>query len=706
MSQLAEKTENMTPNRLISLKVLVFFFFGALQCMYAFLPYHMQALGFTLYDIRLVTLISALISIIGPLIIGFILDRLTIKRPAAYGKWLRIFLFIFFILAGLMFGSLLLLSPSTPGDESEISVTFSCNDHGGFVYIRKNVTDGHCKSLEGLHGGLKLFNCSYTCETPENFNYFSQQSDINKNLPERIVNLSNGTSSENIASEYDDYPDVSDSLPEPASLIQAAPTQSTIIPPPHICLNNTKDGHCHVYITGSEIKMANMTGAKLSEDQTNQFNEEWCKHPLEYFSCHVPQNQIKFMEIQRLKDNLSCTPAVECHISDPYDEDSILHYIERTTKYSGVPVPYEEYVTLRIIAEIFPAIIHMLLNVAIIVATRENSSGRGNIGNQWAFYPIGVLVFASIIGLINHSLPLDIDNYIVPIAVFAISMFICAVVVLFSGKLPLTPSDWWWYTKCGMLVIPMSALKRYKWIIAVITIISFILGGLWHIQEAYRHLFTVDLIEYAIVGDGIWRSKSFVYIFGAILAIPLIWNGEKIVSCFGHSNIFILAFVSFALRFAGLYFDSVSSLTTLYELFEPLSFYLPWLAVILFTRHLIPKRFLAIGQGLVVILFFALGRGIGFFYGTSIIADDRDNQNIWKSPKDNREAELNDLQTIHTVAATIACIAAIIYFTVYHCILLPYYRVPNKRLATSTDSNVSPQHVFHDERSRKGYFRY
>lgn len=256
-----------------------------------------------------------------------------------------------------------------------------------------------------------------------------------------------------------------------------------------------------------------------------------------------------------------------------------------------------------------------------------------------------------------------------------------------------------------MLAIPMSALKRYKWVITAIAIVSFVLGGLWHIQEAYRHLFTVDLIEDAIAGVN-WRSKTFVYIIGALLAIPIIWNGEKLVDLIGHSNIFILAFVSFALRFAGLYFDAKTPFTTLYEIIEPLSFYLPWLALILFTRHLIPKKFLAVGQGLFVILFFALGRALGFFYGTSIIADDRDNPVHWKTPEENEKAEILDLQTIHTVAATVACIAAIIYFTIYHCILLPYYRVATNRLATSTESNVPSQRVFHDERSRKGYFRY
>lgn len=137
------------------------------------------------------------------------------------------------------------------------------------------------------------------------------------------------------------------------------------------------------------------------------------------------------MNLQRLRENSTCTPAVECHINDPYGHDSILRFIERTTKYAGTPASYEVYFPLRIIAELFPVIIHMLLNLAIIITTRETSVGRGNVGHQWAFYPIGVLVFASVIGLINHAL--DVEAYVVPIAVFAVTMIVCAVLVLFSG---------------------------------------------------------------------------------------------------------------------------------------------------------------------------------------------------------------------------------------------------------------------------------
>lgn len=135
------------------------------------------------------------------------------------------------------------------------------------------------------------------------------------------------------------------------------------------------------------------------------------------------------MQHLRSKENVShCSPAIECLIEDAHGSGSILEEA-RTVVYQQVP--YESYFPIRIIAEIFPIIIHMLLNIAIVIATRETSVGRGNIGHQWAFYPIGVLVFSSVLGLINHAV--GTDQFLIPMIVFPVTMFICAIVVLFSG---------------------------------------------------------------------------------------------------------------------------------------------------------------------------------------------------------------------------------------------------------------------------------
>jgi hypothetical protein len=127
-------------------------------------------------------------------------------------------------------------------------------------------------------------------------------------------------------------------------------------------------------------------------------------------------------------ENYTCSPAVECDVYNPYEKSSILRF----EGLSADPVQYKLYITLRIIAELFPVILHMLLNIAIIIATRETSIGRGNVGHQWVYYPLGVLAFASLIAILNHAID-KVEPFFIPILVFSITCFVCAVVVLFSG---------------------------------------------------------------------------------------------------------------------------------------------------------------------------------------------------------------------------------------------------------------------------------
>jgi len=137
------------------------------------------------------------------------------------------------------------------------------------------------------------------------------------------------------------------------------------------------------------------------------------------------------MRLLLVKENISdCSAYIECIVDLPYGKASILER-ERSVYYKAAP--FDLYVLLRVLAELFPVIIHMLLNISVIIATRETSIGRGNIGHQLAFYAVGVLVFASVIGLANHLFADDIEQFLIPIATFAVTMFVGAVVVLFSG---------------------------------------------------------------------------------------------------------------------------------------------------------------------------------------------------------------------------------------------------------------------------------
>lgn len=93
-------------------------------------------------------------------------------------------------------------------------------------------------------------------------------------------------------------------------------------------------------------------------------------------------------------------------------------------------------------AEIFPTAAVTLLNAAIIVATRETSTGRGDVGRQLAFGSLGWATFPFIIGMCGIQ-----GQLLWPVVVFAVSMIIAAIILIVAQNMPVSPPEWWWHTK-------------------------------------------------------------------------------------------------------------------------------------------------------------------------------------------------------------------------------------------------------------------
>lgn len=100
------------------------------------------------------------------------------------------------------------------------------------------------------------------------------------------------------------------------------------------------------------------------------------------------------------------------------------------------------YFLIRLLAEMFPTAAVTLLNAAIIVATRETSSGRGDVGRQLAFGSLGWGTFPLIIGMCGIQ-----GELLVPVIVFAVSMILAAIILIVARNMPVSPPEWWWHTK-------------------------------------------------------------------------------------------------------------------------------------------------------------------------------------------------------------------------------------------------------------------
>lgn len=175
----------------------------------------MEFLGFTRQDIRFITAIASFGSIICPIVVGLILDRVSVKNPASYGRWLRIGLFICFIAAGVFFSLLLVLEPAKlygndptltfswfvffpfiyifPSIKQFKSFIHYSNENGGHLFVKRQ-SEETCANLKDQSGHLELVDCSYTCEVPDFSEFQNSNVSTKKHIQEfeRLLDTSGG----------------------------------------------------------------------------------------------------------------------------------------------------------------------------------------------------------------------------------------------------------------------------------------------------------------------------------------------------------------------------------------------------------------------------------------------------------------------------------------------------------------------------------
>lgn len=273
------KPEGDIVNRnLISLKVVLFLFYGGLGCLYSTLTPHMISIGLNYNESRVILIVAPLVSMLGPLIAGPLIDRIAARKQASAGTYLRILGGVFMIIAAILY-SLLLIVPSVSRSTARRSlVSFGCDSNGAIIFQERCTEEKTCFHWKTEKmGSLVLANCSYTCQNPTQFE--SLYNPWSKGSPAPPTETSKEKS--------DDYDYEDPSLNEYVSGERVKrQLDQVFVEPPHLCTKKINENgeevldRCHVYTEDSKFLNVQVTLRSAINQENDTHSADWCNYPL------------------------------------------------------------------------------------------------------------------------------------------------------------------------------------------------------------------------------------------------------------------------------------------------------------------------------------------------------------------------------------------------------------------------------------------
>ncbi|KAI8126244.1 Major facilitator superfamily domain-containing protein 6-A [Lucilia cuprina] len=722
---------------LISLKVVAFFVLSGISALHILNNRMPSVLGLNFNEYRDITIIASFVSILGPLIAGPLADRFAAKNPNNFGKTLRILTAIFLLITAIIYACLFAVPEVKRGEAHQPLVSFGCDANGAVIFQQRCSEDNQCHHWKSKVGSVNLTRCTYTCQDPtqyenmytpwlesiptpspstEHSSEFDYEDESTAAVTESLRQRRNAQQQQQVeqSSELGAAEVMSSEILSRQKRQYKSSPNKVYVEPPHLCMTEKNEEgesvvkNCHVYTDDTTSILVHTVMKAATNVENDTHSAEWCNYPLEGFQCQIPLQQANYM-IQ-LKNNSDCKPMIECQVIDPYgSKGSVLADSECVKIEGDLDSTLGGYTAIRILGDIFALACLTLLNTAIVIAVRETSEGRGEVCRQYAWGAVGYVILFCSLDLFFFK---EAEGMTVALILVIVCFVLGALVLLFASQMPLSPPEWWWHTKTGMLVYPMSAIRKYSPEIFVLTLVAILFGTFW--GSIHSYLYWSYLGEYA------------AYFSGLLLILVLFFNVDKFIEYCGHSNIFIGGFAMFIIRFTALASKDTDWLTNLMEIIEPVILGIVWITIILYMRHAMPRKFTATGQALAVIAFFALGKGFGALIG--LVHDDK--KGIHND---------DDLIKFEWLSVT-ACIIALIYFVIYNLILAPRCAAKPVHLddlmsgsasqtfangaggaggngsaggavngngtGASNGNSYSPLRVYHNERGKKGQFRY
>lgn len=275
-------SEQLINRNLKSLIAVIFLFYAGLGSLYGTLVPHIIALGFYESEIRIILTTVALISLIGPLIVGPLTDRIADRRRSLYGTYLRISIAVLLVLGAIAYGLLLLVPSVHRSPLRQPSVSFGCDANGAVIFQERCTEENTCFHWEKKKfGQLILTNCSYTCQNPSQIeNLYNPW--IMSSAPPPIV--AESTSGE----KQDEYDYVEAGANDTATATDRVRREikRVLVEPPHLCLKKVdENGHeyidrCHVYTSDSESLRIDAALGGATNQENGTHSAEWCNYPL------------------------------------------------------------------------------------------------------------------------------------------------------------------------------------------------------------------------------------------------------------------------------------------------------------------------------------------------------------------------------------------------------------------------------------------
>ncbi|KAK4290038.1 hypothetical protein Pmani_037038 [Petrolisthes manimaculis] len=549
---------------LVSLKLLLFTFYGALGCLMAFLTVHMRSIGLTIPELTWINSVLPLTSLIGPPLVGMLADKLGHYRPITI---------VCMLLAAFLHTALLFVPSRDSLSGGESWLTLRCDETGAALVVE--ACQQPCPIPPPvISPSFRVSGCKEVC----------------RGIGGAVV--TEGEVIPEAAGNIRGYKAPIMSLRSLSGLLHNTTLKNLVLTLDY----NTSSGPVRV----SEETWSSDGGgggSVTSEDEGGGEGQAMCYYPQQHFSTDRGQYY----------SGLTCPVKQHCQVvCNAYEQLNGTPFLERphcSKAVEGNPnLTLWLYLGLRALAEMFSAILVSLLEAVALTMVNQH---KGDYGREKMFGLLAVGIFSPVCGyLVDTQIgTFGVYSYAPVFYVFDGLMLVTAAVTL---ALPIE-----------VQVQRKSLMKNIRQLIhttelSILLLLMTLLGTFWGYLKTFVYVYLEDLGASKLL---MGLSLSFCI----LPSLPFLYKSAAVVQFCGHHYLIMLAFLGYCVRFAGLSYINDPWWALLLESLELFTLNLMNVSAATLAYKLAPKTFVATAQALVWVSHFNIGRCIGTFVGGHLL---------------------------------------------------------------------------------------